>query len=411
MWPGPTTPGDPAQPSTASYFGAARVAADIERWRRNLRSRFSAQSQARPRIRVSVTYGFWLLAVLATCSGSKPQPLLIAVLLSVLLARELPCALLTRRAGRSARVTIDGWGGKTEVEGAPLPLPLALDVTIIGSASNVSLGLLLLAVERSITPGWATASLVQAAHLHLLWGVVQLTPVPPFKVGLVLERLLGLRLRLMLAAASLVLALGMVVTDAAELASPLVCVGLSVWLAGCFRALHGTITTWLDQRIDVARIVGDVEALTLAGKSNQAVALAQQALASARSAELRARAWKALAWAAIGESNQFLTHTALRELPIESIDLYLLAAYLSTSGSLDVAIEVLEDARKHGVRSAETAKLLADSYFRRHELDRVAMLAAADRNLLSPEDCARIQQALDESRSAGSARLVHPHLG
>jgi len=134
--------------------------------------------------------------------------------------------------------------------------------------------------------------------------------------------------------------------------------------------------------------------------------LAQELLEVARSAPLQARVRRALAWAAIGQGDAALAAEALFALPPSAVDLYLLCAYLGTCGRAVQAIELLDAAREHGVRSTETTKLLVDFYYRERRFDAVSALALNAEGLLSAAELVQIEDALANAQPASPDRAA-----
>lgn len=149
-----------------------------------------------------------------------------------------------------------------------------------------------------------------------------------------------------------------------------------------------------DAHSGVDAVIRDAEARLSEGAPVEAVQPAERGLAVAQSARMRERLWKALVWARIGEQDPFRAHGALLELPAQSVDLHLLAAYLGCCNRVDEAETLLQEARSQGHRTPETTKLLAELLFRGGERGAVLALAEGDEEPLSAEDRSAIEAAV-----------------
>jgi hypothetical protein len=136
-----------------------------------------------------------------------------------------------------------------------------------------------------------------------------------------------------------------------------------------------------------------------AGEPRRALLVARTALALARSAEQRQNLWSTFAWAGIADRDPFAAHAALQQLPEARLDVHLLAAYLSCCNRNLEAQELLEEARRLGLRSKETSKLLIEVLFAQGDRAGALTVVEADAALLSQEDR---QSALSALASAGA---------
>lgn len=154
-----------------------------------------------------------------------------------------------------------------------------------------------------------------------------------------------------------------------------------------------------DARSGVDFAVARAEAALSNGAPDTAARIAREGLASALSGVRRRRLLRALAWAGIGRNDPFLAHGALLELAPKDLDVHLLASYLGACNRVDEAVELLEEDRRAGHRSAETTKLLADLLFRQGKRDEIGALAESDANILSPEDRRAVESAISGERA------------
>jgi len=370
---------------------------------RSVRERLKRGGQQVPRLRVKVTLGFLSVAALMACAGRRPSPLLVGVLLAVALVQELPGALLARWSGRSANVSIDVVGGSTEVSEPAPSAGLKLGLASIGSVVSLAVGGAYLFGASRLVHAPAASFISEAGQLHVLWGAAHLLPFAPFKLGMLLASQLSAGARAKQALTSLLFALTLVGSLLAKLGSPLVFVALLVLVWSCCRHLLETWALARESTLDADRQLQSIQEFTLAGDTRQAIRLGQELRQQVRSAPLRARVGRALAWAAIGEGNAALAKEALLEIPPPSVDLHLLAAFLGTCGRVRESIALLETARAQGQLTVETTKLLLDLYYRERRLDDVAALAAST-TLLSAPDLAQIQAALAIARPSSRER-------
>src|ERR1700750_2271576 len=98
----------------------------VSRLTQAVRERLPSDAPQTPGVRLRVTLGFVSIGALIGLSGRDPRPWLVLALLLVPLVHELPRALWARANGRSALVTIDAGGGRTDISGDPVPPRLAL---------------------------------------------------------------------------------------------------------------------------------------------------------------------------------------------------------------------------------------------------------------------------------------------
>jgi hypothetical protein len=154
-----------------------------------------------------------------------------------------------------------------------------------------------------------------------------------------------------------------------------------------------------DHVTGVEAVAARAELLVAEGNAPLAGKLAEQALASVRSAGCRARLWACCAWAAITEHDPFRAHRALAELPAQIVDVHLVGSYLNCCNRIDEAVELLEQARKAGDRSIATTKLLIDLHFRLGNLQTISELARSESASLTAADKNAIDAALGDSPS------------
>ena len=362
----------------------------LPRWTRIARENLRRWPPGKRGIRLRVTFGFVFLVLVATLSGSQPAPQLGPLLFITLLLQELPGAFWARALGRFVRVTISTSGSDAEIAGELPPARWRLAVALAGSATNLVIGCGLLLLAQVIQSGL----LNEAGRLQLFWGGVQLLPLFPFKLGRLMAEHVGHWARVKQAVASLGVAFAVVLKSASYLAQPLFLVAFGVWFYACCHDLLQSIARARDERLAAEERLAKIRNFTLADNPQKALRLARHLVRRANSPELRARAGRALAWAAIGAGDATSAGGAIAALPESQLDAHLLASYLAISSRPNEAIALLEFATSLGPSSSASLRLLADLYFRVNDRKALAALAASAENLLSADDLEQIQRAL-----------------
>jgi hypothetical protein len=336
----------------------------------------------------------------------------VLIFLSLLL-QELPSAWWAYAGGQLARVTVHSSGAQTEVAGAPLRVGRRLVAVLLGSAAIALLGVGLLQLGRHLN----SFMLVELGRIPLLLGIIQLLPLTPFKLGILLREQVGHWARVKHALASLGFSVAVLMKHTSYLGLPLVLVVFLAWLSACGRELWSSLLKVRDLRLAPDERLAEIHALTLGNEPQRALRLGRELWRAARSQELRARAGCAVAWAAIGSGNSELARDVISELPERSLDVHLVASYLAISDRAREAVELLEFAKSLGFRSVESFKLLADLYFRLGERDRLRGLLRSAVGVLSEPDLRSIERALGTLSNPSEAqpafitydRLYHAH--
>jgi len=360
------------------------------RWTRIVRTKLRRRPPGKPGIRLQISFGFAFLALLGTCTGPHPVPALAVLLLAMMLLHELPLAIWARALGRFARISIQSSGGQTEISGAPLPLRRRFFLALAGSVVSLATGFALLWLASAAR----SPLLTEAGRLQLFWGAVQLLPLPPFKLGVLLREQVRQWARVKQACASLGLAFVVLVKCASALAAPLILVAFGVWLYSCCHELIRSVARAQDTRLAAEQRLAKIQAFIAADEPQRALRLARHLLRSSKSAELRAQVGEALAWAAVGAGEVKLAREALTELPESSLSAHLLASYLAASGRPRDAIALLEYAVSCGSRSSELLRLLADLYYRVNDRAALSALANSAVDVLSEDELGKIERAL-----------------
>jgi hypothetical protein len=363
----------------------------ITRWTRNLSVNRRERAPGRFGLRLSVTFGFSFLALLASCAGSDPKPTLGLALFAILLIYELPAAVLARVRGRAVHVWITSTGSRTDILGQAVPGLARFGHAVVGSGLSLAIGFGLLRLARVMH----SPELTEFGRLQLFWGAVQLVPFRPFKLGNLLKDQLGHWARVKHAIASLGLVLATLVRVLDRLEVPFIFIACSAWLFVCVRELFGSIALARDAGLSPATNLAEIARLTCADEPRRALRLAHDLLDSAHSVSLQSRASIALAWAAIGAGDIDEARGAMTRISARDSDAHLLAAYLATIGRRRGAIALLESAEGASVRSVESLKLLADLYYREGESAKLLSLLDSASDLLSDAELSRIQRALE----------------
>lgn len=366
----------------------------VESWKARVRERLAERARGKPWLKIWLSFGFVGLALVAGSLGGWTSLFFTLPLFgSVLLAQELPRALLARAYGRSSRVTFSADGGRIELDGDRLRGRAALLFAIVGSVTNLCCALLVLLGTRGRILTEPASLLAIYAGCHAAWGVAQLLPVAPFRMGEAILRVARPQVRLALSIA--------VVLAAIRLGAALDGMMAPLWLAVVATILCAAVAgagqafraMW-DATSGVDGIADEAEACLARGEPVTANDLALKGLGLARSQEKRSRLWKALAWAAIGRGDAFVAHTGLMGAHPEEIDLHLLAAYLACCNRTDEAVELLEYAGALGHRRSEATKLLIDLSFRRGDDETALALVRSNHSQLSAAEREAVEAAV-----------------
>jgi hypothetical protein len=393
----------PMTPSLQSTGALGGVRDIVSEWKEVVREQLEDDARARagrPPLRLAVTPGFFLIPLLVgAIGGARAAVSAVVLLCTVVLAQELPRALIARQFGRSSRIRMTSLGGDTLVRGAPFRGFAAAAFATAGSIVNLTLALAALAAHRAGVSEPAGALLQSAALCHAFWAIVQCLPLAPFRGGALVA---GLRPQIRLAivlGTLLVLAKGASMIEGTAGAT-LVLPALALTLGACVHAvLDGYRDLW-DSAAKLRELLGQADHRLARGDPSTSAQLAQQALTLAHSAKLRSRSGRTLAWAGIGQSNPLLAHAGLMNVARDDLDVHLLAAYLACCNRNDEALELLEQARTSGHRAPEMTKLHIDLLMSRMDVPQALDLARSDAALLSPEDLQRVEQHAARQRQA-----------
>jgi len=364
----------------------------VEQWKQSVRTRFATRHAGSLWPRVRVTPGFMLLALVAGAASGVAGALATALALTaVLLAQEMPRALLAAASGQQAKVELNGFGGHTELPGPQLRGASVVGFATIGSLVNGALAGVLVLVARSLHEPSATGMLRSLALGQLVWAVLHLSPVAPSHLALVLVQRLRPQIRVAHAVGSACV-LWLAAVSAEPHRSVLTLALFAISLAGCGRVGVEAYRSSRDRSIGLEDAIARARQQLARGEPEPVARFAQDALQVARSLEWRRELYVLLAWASIGKGDPFMAHAALQALPERALDPYLLAAYLRCCNRRTEALELLDDMHRLGYRSRETVKLMLELSFALGDFEKVRAIAAADSELLTSEDLALLRQ-------------------
>lgn len=351
---------------------------------------------------IRLTLGFLVLAFgLGLPDRRGASALTLATLTSVMLTHELPRAALAHAFGRSSQIVISVFGGHTRVFGPCLRGARLVAYLTVGSLTNGCVAVAAAAGHRYVGASADASLLAAVAFCHAIWGGAQLLPLVPLHVGAVVAARLMPSARFVHAVASAVVVVAMAAILLISTRAPLLFLSPFAFMAMAMAiAVRDAYRERCDAHSGTSAAASRAEAALWAGEPRRAAALATEALAHVRSTGGRTRLLKALAWAEIAEQNANRAHFWLVRLPIDAIDLKLLASYLTVCGRIEEAVALLERARSLGHRSPEATKVLTDLLLRRGRHGAALALARADRSLLSGEEFRSIETAVTYATSA-----------
>lgn len=379
----------------------------VERWKQLAREHMSnarvpgERGAVPPRIRI--TYGFAVVTLAIGLRFGVAGPIFTFVLLStVLLAQELPRALIAYGLKRSAEVRLSVLGGRTHVYGPELRGVAAFAITTAGSAVNLVTAASCLAIWRTGLTREASALLELWIWSHAAWGIGQAIPLLPFRAGCAICERWSAPDRLMYAVLSAGILFAIALLSATRAWPPAL---FPVMVLSAVAALAEASRAF-GETSDVQTLVPELAARAAQrlreGDSAGAALDAERGLAVARSVRARDALNTTLAWAAITQRNSLLARDTIAKLPRPAVDHYLVAAYLRCSGREEEAIELLREARDRGCRDAESRRLLIDLLYCRGQTDTALAVASADSALLSVEDIRLIESMSRTERAESS---------
>ncbi len=374
-------------------------------WKRAVRESLVREEAGEAGVDLRISPGFVVLAGgLGLPGGPAGVVTTGVVLLSALLAQELPRAVFARACGRSARIELSALGGRIVLSGSALRGASAFAYVTLGTVANLGIALVAFTLSKHVAAGPARM-LAGVAFVHTYWGLAQVLPIVPLRAGRELAERLRPPARLAQAAFSLLAVVVVGSLLARRSHSPLLAaMFVLVIVATCLKDFWAAYCEVHDGRSGATNAAAEAEAWLRAGNPVRAATVAKAALSQAHSVRLRMRLYKALAWAGIGREDPVQAHVALLQLPAEAVDLHLLAAYLSACGRRQEALSLLEEARSNGQRAPETTRLLIDLLIDAERMQAALAVALEDWHLLGNEDQEVLARALGPVLQAALAR-------
>ena len=154
------------------------------------------------RVPVSVDWWFWLTTVLLGGGASAHDPedwmrvmVWCLVVFVSILVHELGHAFSGRHFGAAPFIRLHGFGGATFLPGARFTRPQNILVSAAGPAAGLLLGLVVLALAKTLSdlPPLARLVVRDALYVNFFWTLVNLLPIQPLDGGQILGQTLGPR--------------------------------------------------------------------------------------------------------------------------------------------------------------------------------------------------------------------------
>lgn len=371
-------------------------------------------------IPVRIGFGFWIMTILLGAQGGLREALLwSAIVFFSVMLHELGHAVVGRAFGARPSITLHALGGLTFLD-KQFTRPRSILVSLSGPGAGFVVGGLVWAVTRGMHLGDEQRHIVAAfLWVNIGWGIINLLPVVPFDGGHVLEAALGPRRAFATAVISAIVGAGIAILGGVFLKS--------IWLAFLFgsaaasaigRARHAWSAS-VDMRAGLDDQLAQAKKALELGEPADAIVLADDVVRRARSQSMKNGAWTALAWAHVAKDEGKAAREALSHVePKSAVDVYLLAAVEDVAGEPRKAREILEEARRRGLRAPQTTKLLVDLLARDGRVADAVGVATDDAKLLSVDEARAV---LDAAFAAGEPRAaaafaaqldaLHPGLG
>ncbi len=153
------------------------------------------------RIPIEVQPFFWVtLVILGGALNADSRAEMFKIVLFVLagfisiLVHELGHALTARAFGANCRITLQAFGGYAAYSGVPMSRGRRFLITAAGPAIQIALGLMALALLRSLPPSVNPEGIYFLGILvgiSLIWAVLNLLPILPMDGGQMLNAALG----------------------------------------------------------------------------------------------------------------------------------------------------------------------------------------------------------------------------
>ncbi len=269
---------------------------------------------------------------------------------------------------------------------------IRVKLALAGPALHLGFAALLELAARRLTGTPATISIV-LGRMHLVLGVVQLIPAPPFDAGHALEAVLGRRAP----AAALAVSLGSIALSGALLFTHVRIVWLGLPLA---IAALSTIQSYAQARATEADMKGRATAgiataqrARYRGDLETAARAATGALGRSMSLPFRYAAADEVALVHVARGDALAAqHILDAHVPRPLHEPLTIAAIALASGKPEPAASVLLAERARGEHRAESTRLLADALVATGQVGEAIRVIVEDQRLLSRDE---LEQAID----------------
>jgi Zn-dependent protease len=370
---------------------------------------------------VRITSSFWFIAIIFGMRLTQDAPpsarsialvlVWVAVVFLSIMLHELGHALSARAFGARPSITLYMMGGLTRFDGSKMTRAQSGLISLAGPAAGLTVGLLVTLVARTHTLTPATAEAVQfIKDVNIGWSIVNLLPVVPLDGGHVLAAVLGPRHVL---ATSIVSA---VVGSAAAVYGllfqiPFIAIIFGVATITSVRQARYAWAASTDERAGLHDQLAKIRQAIAEGSSDDVKRMGTDVAQRAKTAVVKNGGVLAMAWAEAVRGRTSSAREALdrleRGVPVDS---YLLAVVEEALGSPTRARTILEAARRQGVRSTETTKLLIDLCAREGDLASATRIAIEDADMLGQADGRAVLSAAMSGSEHGSAAALAARL-
>jgi Zn-dependent protease len=370
---------------------------------------------------VRITSSFWFIAVIfgmRLTQGSSASAwalasvvIWVAIVFFSIMLHELGHALTARAFGARPSITLYMMGGLTRYDGGKMTRAQSGLISLAGPAAGLAAGLAVTLFARSHTLGPEAADTVRfIQQVNIGWSLVNLLPVVPLDGGHVLGAVLGPRRVL---ATSIISA---IVGSAAAVYGlmfqiPFVAIIFGVATITSVRQARYGWAAAADERAGLHDQLAKIRQAISEGRSDDVKRMGEDVASRAKTAVVKNGGVLAVSWAEATRGRSSSAREALERLergvPVDS---YLLAVVEEALGSPARARTILEAARRQGVRSNETTKLLIDLCAREGDLATATRIAIEDADMLGQVDGRAVLSAAMSGSEHGSAAALAARL-
>lgn len=365
-------------------------------------------------IPVRIGFGFWIMSIMLGMQGGLKSAMTwaLVVFVSVML-HELGHALVARAFGARPSITLHALGGLTH-HGVRFSRPRSILVALAGPFAGFVLGFAVLFATLHRTLPDAQRTLVDMVlFVNIGWGIMNLMPVLPLDGGHVLRDLLGPKRAFASAAISALVGLGIAVLALVKFGAGGVFVAFIFGSAGLSSVAQAraAFAVRKDRRAGLEDAVVKAREMLAAGRIDDAFVLADDVVRRARTAPVKNGGYTALAWVHVARGEGPQAREALMRIePRGAVDPYTLAAVEDAAGESRRARDLLDEARRVGLRSPDMTKLHIDLYARDGKMSEVAAIAIDDATILTVDDAKAIVSALSDAGEPGLATELESKL-